>query len=138
MKVFFDTSTLIKKYIDESASENVLELFLQAEEVILSPVSKIEFVSALTRLQNTQFIDDELFEIAYSEFLEDSQDFTYIPFDSSLELNVIEYIKKYKLRTLDGIQLASAKISGANQFVTSDKKLYEAAIIELKLKSVFL
>ncbi|MBK7058742.1 MAG: type II toxin-antitoxin system VapC family toxin [Leptospiraceae bacterium] len=52
MKSFFDTSSLVKKYIDESGSDTVTELFQNSDEVVLSPITRIEFQSALQRLVN--------------------------------------------------------------------------------------
>ena len=127
MKSFFDTSSLVKKYIDESGSDTVTELFQNSDEVVLSPITRIEFQSALQRLVNSNILTQESYEIALAEFTQDSVEYEFIKFDLTLEELVLTVIKKYGLRSLDGIQLASAKMSNADQFVTSDTKLFEAA-----------
>ena len=137
MKSFFDTSSLVKKYIDEDGSDTVLEFFQNSNEIVLSPITRIEFLSALQRLVNSNFLTQESYEIALVEFTQDSIDYEFIKFDSSLEELVLQVIKKYGLRSLDGIQLASAKVSNSDQFVTSDSKLFEAAQKELTQKSIF-
>lgn len=137
MKSFFDTSSLVKKYIDESGSDTVTELFNNSDEVVLAPITRIEFQSALQRLVNSNILNHESYEIALAEFTQDSIDYEFLKFDSTLEELVIEVIRKYGLRSLDGIQLASAKISNADQFVTSDTKLFEAAEKELTKKNIF-
>ncbi len=137
MKSFFDTSSLVKKYIDEDGSDTVLEFFQNSNEIVLSPITRIEFQSALQRLVNSNFLTQESYEIALVEFTQDSIDYEFIKFDSSLEELVLQVIKKYGLRSLDGIQLASAKVSNSDQFVTSDSKLFEAAQKELTQKSIF-
>ena len=118
MKSFFDTSSLIKKYIDENGSEVVSELFENSDEIVLSPITRIEFLSALQRLVNSNFLTQESYEIALSEFTQDSVDYEFLKFDSSLEELVLQVVKKYGLRSLDGIQLASAKISNSDGFFT--------------------
>ncbi|MDX1959148.1 MAG: type II toxin-antitoxin system VapC family toxin [Leptospiraceae bacterium] len=137
MKSFFDTSSLVKKYIDETGSDTVTVLFENSDEVVLSPITRIEFLSAMQRLVNSNILTQENYKIALSEFTQDSVEFEYIKFDSILEEHVYEVIKKYGLRSLDGIQLASAKISNADQFITSDTKLFEAALKELTQKNIF-
>ncbi|HRG75721.1 MAG TPA: type II toxin-antitoxin system VapC family toxin [Leptospiraceae bacterium] len=137
MKSFFDTSSLVKKYIDESGSDTVTELFQNSDEVVLSPITRIEFQSALQRLVNSNILTQESYEIALAEFTQDSVEYEFIKFDLTLEELVLAVIKKYGLRSLDGIQLASAKMSNADQFVTSDTKLFEAAEKELTKKNIF-
>ncbi|HMV43265.1 MAG TPA: type II toxin-antitoxin system VapC family toxin [Leptospiraceae bacterium] len=138
MKSFFDTSALVKKYIEEDGSDAVSELFQNSDEIALSPITRIEFQSALQRLVNTNVLTQESYEIALAEFTEDSVDYEFISFNSTLEELVIEVIKKYGLRSLDGIQLAAAKISKSDQFITSDTKLFEAAKKELPQKNIFI
>lgn len=127
----------MKKYIDESGSDTVTELFQNSDEVVLSPITRIEFQSALQRLVNSNILTQESYEIALAEFTQDSVEYEFIKFDLTLEELVLAVIKKYGLRSLDGIQLASAKMSNADQFVTSDTKLFEAAEKELTKKNIF-
>lgn len=127
MKAFFDTSSLIKNYIEEDGSERVSQIILQANEIIIALISRIEFVSAMQRLKNTGFLLSEDYNIALSEFYEDSKDFELIAFDLHLENLSIELSKKYGLRTLDSIQLASCVTSNMDVFITSDEKLFLAA-----------
>ena len=47
-------------------------------------------------------------------------------------------IKKHEMKTLDSIQLAAAIIAAADIFVTSDKKLYNSAVSELKYDNTFI
>ncbi|MCB1193471.1 MAG: type II toxin-antitoxin system VapC family toxin [Leptospiraceae bacterium] len=134
MRSFFDTSALIKKYIDEVGSDTVTKLVLESDEIVLSPITRMEFISALQRLINTGFLLRKDYEITIEEFQLDMTDFDFVEFNQTLELLVIELIKKYGLRSLDGIQLASAKIANPDRFITSDKKLYEASQKELQDK----
>ena len=75
MKSFFDTSSLVKKYIDEDGSDTVLEFFQNSNEIVLSPITRIEFQSALQRLVNSNFLTQESYEIALVEFTQDSIDY---------------------------------------------------------------
>jgi uncharacterized protein len=137
LNLFFDTSSLIKKYIEEVGSDSGFDLCMQADEIALSAITRMEFFSALSRLLHTGYIDKESFEIACQEFEEDCKDYTFMQFEKSTENKAIELLKNYHLRTLDSIQLASAKLSNSSKFITSDKKLFEVAVKELKIECVF-
>ena len=50
MNYYFDTSALIKRYIDEEGSDSVERLFEQAESISVSFITKIECVFTLRRL----------------------------------------------------------------------------------------
>lgn len=126
MKVFIDTSSLIKNYIEENGTEEVSEIFQKSSHILLSPITKIEFVSALQRLVNTNFLAKDSFDLAMNEFLSDSNDFEYQTFDKKTEMLSIDLLQKYRIRTLDAIQLASSLALDIDLFVTSDKRLFEA------------
>lgn len=50
MKLYFDTSALVKKYICETGSENADKLFLSASEIYISIIGHVEAVSSFRRL----------------------------------------------------------------------------------------
>jgi predicted nucleic acid-binding protein len=50
MICFFDTSALIKKYINELGTE-LVRLRLQSTSVVVSSVAKIECISVISRLK---------------------------------------------------------------------------------------
>lgn len=133
MKLFIDTSSLIKKYIEESGSDKLISLIMEANEIIISPITKIEFFSALSRLLHTGYIDKESYRIASHEFEIDYKDFNIILFEESIETLALELLK-----TLDSIQLASVKHSESSKFVTSDKELFDSAEKELKIETIFI
>ncbi|NBU98783.1 MAG: PIN domain-containing protein [Spirochaetia bacterium] len=126
MKLFLDTSSLIKKYIEESGSDKLISLIMEANEVTISPITKIEFFSALSRLLHTGYIDKESYRIASHEFEIDYKDFNIILFQESIENLALELLRTYNLKTLDSIQLASVKQSESSKFVTSDKNYFSS------------
>ena len=138
MKLFIDTSSLIKKYIEESGSDKLISLIMEANEIIISPITKIEFFSALSRLLHTGYIDKESYRIASHEFEIDYRDYNIILFQESIENLALELLRIYNLKTLDSIQLASVKHSESSKFVISDKKLFNSAQKELKIETIFI
>ena len=49
MKIFFDSSALVKRYIQESGTAKVNDLFVQTDQVFVSIIALPEVISALTR-----------------------------------------------------------------------------------------
>jgi predicted nucleic acid-binding protein len=127
VKTFFDTSALVKNYIEEEGSLEVTDLIFKSHEIYVSPVTKIEFFSTLNRLFNTNKLNLESYKIAEKEFITDIINFTVIDFNQALSNLAIESVRKFSLKTLDSIQLSSAIHSNSHCFVTSDKKLYEVS-----------
>ena len=57
MILFFDTSALIKRYLNEVGTEKVESLFESATLIIVSSTAQLECASAFQRLLKTKFID---------------------------------------------------------------------------------
>jgi len=49
-KVFFDTSAFVKRYVNESGSQEVIEICQQADELAMSIIGPAEVISTLCRL----------------------------------------------------------------------------------------
>lgn len=129
MNIYFDTSALIKKYIEENGSQNVDKLFLSADQVLVSAISEIESISTLKRLLVEKEISDNDFNLIKNEIKTDFSFFSTIELDSDVIETSIGIIEKYKLKSLDSIQLGSA-LCNKDQiefFISCDTKLLKAA-----------
>ena len=127
MRVFLDTSALLKRYIQESGSAQVDGIFDRADEIVLSPVTRIEACSAIQRrFRENSFTPAEL-KTLVEEMEKDLEFFHFVKFTADLESLAVSSVSKYSLRTLDSIQLASAIVSRPDLLVTSDKRLADAA-----------
>jgi len=132
MIFFFDTSALIKRYIAESGSEKVDDLFKIAITIITSPVTKIEIYSTINRLRSEKALSEDDYSRLNEEIQYDFKYFKVLSFTQEIESLSIYLIEKHTLRTLDSIQLASclSQKDFVNSFVVSDRKLKQAAEIE--------
>ena len=132
MILFFDTSALIKRYISETGSNKVDELFEISENIIVSPVTKIEAYSTLKRLLATNLISEEDYETVKSNIDYDFSYFTVVSLNEKIEKEAIKLIERHQLKTLDSIQLASClyRKGDIRDFVVSDVKLKNAAEVE--------
>ena len=112
MKIFLDTSSLIKLYHNEIGTDILDRLFEDNEvgEIFLSDIAKVEFTSAIWKKVRTKDLtSDEATDIIAS-FLDDYDKYTFIDVDSELISIARDLVVKYGLkglRTLDSVQLAS-------------------------------
>jgi predicted nucleic acid-binding protein len=130
MKIFLDTSSLVKLYhreTDTAELENLLSSII-INTFFLSEISKIEFASTVCKKVRTNEIT-ELEALTTLELFEsDFEKFVFIPLDSIIieqARNLTSKYGKQGLRTLDGIQLSTSVYLAkqAQLFITSDKLL---------------
>jgi len=132
LKAFIDTSSLIKKYIQEQNSDKFNSFLDDVSQVIVSPVYFVEINAAFQRIFREKKITSKEREYLKNEAFRDYEYFYKINWNEKLEKNALDIAEKYALKTLDSLQLASAVLSGADIFVTSDKILLRAARKEIK------
>jgi predicted nucleic acid-binding protein len=112
MKIFLDTSSLVKLYHAESGTDELDKILDEnsVREIYLSEIAKIEFNSAVWKKVRTKdLIKEEAVSIIES-FQEDYPNYSFVSTDHSLLMTARDLVAKYGLvglRTLDSIQLAS-------------------------------
>jgi len=137
MKIFLDTSSLIKLYHSEKGTENMDKLFddFVIEEIYLSDVSKVEFNSAIWKKVRTKELTvDEANELIKS-FEKDYKNYIFVEVGPEIIDNAGGLVTKYGhkgLRTLDSIQLAtSLKVKSEISFAsTADVLLKSIMVLE--------
>lgn len=127
MRVFVDTSTLFKKYVDEPGSPDFDGLLNEAAEIIVSPLTRIEMHAALAKCVREKSLPIDYAEKLRVEIKKDFAFYSRVYWNENLEEKSVEIAQKLSLKTLDAIQLASGVLSGADIFVTSDRRLFEEA-----------
>ena len=137
MKYFFDTSTLVKIYHKEAGTEKALSIYKSQNSIVISELSKIEFISTVHRKFRDTEINEEVLNKVLEKFLFDIDNRYEILIFSSMVINeafdlICKYSKKKALRTLDSIQLAFFEIycDDSDILVCSDIKLGEIAQLE--------
>lgn len=132
MRIFLDTSSLIKKYAVEEGSDDLEMVLKEATEIIVSPITWIESRNSLSRMYREKIIDQEECLLLRNELKKDFNFFNRVLWSDALEEKAIEIVEERHLKTLDSIQLAAGILSNADLFVSSDKKLLAAAKKVLK------
>lgn len=132
MKIFTDASTILKKYVFETGSEDLGILLEGVTDIAVSPTCLLEMHSALNRRIKEKTLLSKDVNSILSEIKKDFRYFNIILWTQKLEELGLEIIHKYDLRSLDAIVLSAGKLSNPDMFVTSDKLLYQMARKELK------
>ena len=132
MRAFIDTSTLFKKYVEEKGTAELLSLLDDVSDIIISPVTYIEIVNALSRYCATNKLGTKEFNKIKQEVDVDSGYFSRVPLSDELETIATHLCRKYELKAYDLVQLSAAIIAKPKFFLTSDKQLYNVAKKEIK------
>lgn len=132
MSAYIDTSALVKCYIREPRSLEVLDWTEAQEEVATSPLALVEFRCVLARRQRAGQIDAPLERVALAEFDRDVQSRSWRIYLDANSLftearQLIDLIPELSLRALDALHLAYARHYGVESFATADKHQAQAA-----------
>ena len=140
MKLFLDTSSLIKLYYKEDGTAKLDKIFVDyvVEEIFLSEISITEFFSAIYKKVRTKDLSLQNADDVLGAFTNDKDKFTFIAVDNAVISTSQVLLKKYGLkglRALDAIQFASAySIREQIDFVVSDDKLLNSFLTHEGIK----
>ncbi len=127
MRVFFDSSSLAKRYIREKGSDEVEEILKVASEVGLSMIAPAEVLSALNRLRRQRSIAQGQCDRVKRALFSDLEDVSVVGMTNSVVAGAIGLLEEQSIKTLDAIHVASAVEWDAELFVSSDKRQLAAA-----------
>lgn len=129
MKVYLDTSALLKLYHEEENSDSVFSLVQgDVEAIMLSEIAVLEFRSALWKKVRMKELTEKVAAGVIACFGTDIEKYEWVSIDSEIVASAAEMLMRYGaegLRTLDSIQLASALMLKGESciFVTADSLL---------------
>jgi predicted nucleic acid-binding protein len=128
MLVFFDTSAFVKRYINESGTDKVLEWCDKATEIGLSGIVLPEIISAFCRLRREKRISGVQYQQLKSSLMADIEDAALCDLVPAVLAQSILSLENNVLRGMDAIHVGSAVVLKADVFVSSDKRQCEAAV----------
>jgi len=136
---FFDSSGLVKRYVQEKGSDWVLSATdpARGNVVYVSRVAGVEVVSAIARLHRGRFLSDADARMCLERFRYDLvRQYRVIELRPDVADRAMDVAERYGLRAYDAVQLASA-IEASNAcrmlkiqlaaLVSSDEALNTAA-----------
>ena len=110
MFLYLDSSALVKRYVDEPHSEEVVDLMDEALAIGTSAISRVEVGAALARAARGNRLDAEGERGAHEEFAEDWPDFGKVPVTDTLLTRAESLARRHGLKAYDAVQLAAALI----------------------------
>lgn len=135
MILYLDTSALVKKYVDEPHSAEVIAAWKSAWGIATSAVAWAEMLAAVYRKAVEARVAKARIERVVRLFREDWASFIIVEIDNRLNEAIRKVIASHALRGFDAIHLASALTIGsavADDFLFGcyDERLNQAARAE--------
>ena len=127
MRVFFDGSAFVKRYVSEAGTDAVLDWCDQITEIVLSGIALPELISAFFRLHCESRITDMQYRQLKSLLLADIEDAAICDLTPAVLVQAIFSLEKSVLRGMDAIHIGSAIALKVDVFVSADKRQLEAA-----------
>src|SRR2546423_6628820 len=143
MEAFWDTSAVMKLYVNEPDARPFRRLARAPESLLISIFTLHELHCGLHRKESQKALRPGMAEVLYESFREKvkGEFFRLITYDARVEQHALEVVQRcYSagqpvfLRVLDALQLASALAAGATEIVSSDTRMRQgAALFGIKL-----
>lgn len=129
---YFDTSALVKRYVDEAGRGEVLRL-LRRYDVVTSAILPIEVRSALRRRLSDGTLDAARVTAMLPRLASDRAYWTFVEIGTDLLTAAETLVATHPIRTLDAIHVASAQLFRTRLsihellFVSADTRQIDAA-----------
>ncbi len=127
MRVFFDSSAFVKRYVSESGTNAVLRWCDQASEIALSGIALAEIISSFCRLRREAKITETQYVQLKTLLLTDIEDAAIADLTAVVLSQAILSLEGNVLRGMDAIHIGSALALKADVFVSADKRQLGAA-----------
>ena len=133
MWTYFDTSALVKRYIDEPGRREVLRL-LRRNECVTSAVLPVELRSGLRRRAAEGSLEAAQLPAILKHVAADRPYWTLVDVGTEVLAGAEALVAAHPIRTLDAIHVASAQLFVARVsmpdliFVSADKRQTETAV----------
>ncbi len=129
MRLFLDTSALVKVYVLEPGSQCIAELMASADGIAVSALAEVEVVSALNRLRREKKLPPADYRRIMSELSADLETFDIVQIDRGVIEGAVQLLEhSLPLRAADALHLASALEAGAEHFISADRRQRTAAM----------
>ena len=134
MNLFFDTSALVKFFHEEEGTDIVTELILdQNNEVWISELGRLEFISTVFRRFRNKELDEERLNTAVNSFENQISEFNIEPLGHAVleeaELFIKNHGRTHGLKAMDALHLGSFSLIFEKDwsFVVADDNLCKVA-----------
>jgi predicted nucleic acid-binding protein len=127
LNVFFDSSALAKRYIEEKGSDQVQAILSSASALAVSVICIPEIVSALCRRRHERKVSTQEYRNAKASILSDIDDATVIGITETVIAQAVALLEQFPLRSADALHVACASEWSTELFVSADDRQCAAA-----------
>lgn len=127
MRMVFDSSAFVKRYIEERGSNTVEKTLQEASELGLSVICIPEIISALNRRRREKRLSDSAYRQIKAHLSKDVVDIMVLNVTTPVIEQAIKLLETNRLRAMDALHVACAVIWQVDLFVSADKRQLEAA-----------
>lgn len=127
MRVYFDSSALAKRYIEERGTPEVLTWCERADELALSVIAIPELFSACCRLRREGRLDAQQYQGIKRNLLADIEDALLCETSAAVIQHAVRALETHPLRGMDAIHIGAALVCGADVFLSADTRQCQAA-----------
>jgi len=127
LNVFFDSSALAKRYIEEKGSDRVQAILSSASALAVSIICVPEIVSALCRRRRERKLSTEDYQKTKALVLSDIDDATVIGITEEVTARAVALLERFPLRSADALHVACASEWSTDVFVSADDRQCTAA-----------
>ncbi|MEM4425885.1 MAG: type II toxin-antitoxin system VapC family toxin [Candidatus Nezhaarchaeales archaeon] len=138
--VYLDSSVVVKRYVEESGSDQVRSLYISAYNGLVKIAFSLwnvgEVLEVLSRSRAKGLISIEDYQITKTRFLSETWRLTklgcllIVPIRLSTLKASWRIVEKHHVHQADALQIASAKAVNASEFLVADRKLHQIALEE--------
>jgi uncharacterized protein len=129
---YFDTSALVKQYVDETGAAAARQL-LRRHRIVSSRLAPLELMSALSRRRAVAEISAVQWERVVRDLQSDRAHWDLLAVTEAVLTRAEKVVQATRLRSLDALHVASAQVSSSLvglrlPFVTADARQRDAAM----------
>ena len=134
--IYFDTSALVKRFVQEKGSPVVQSLFKSAAGIATAKIAYAEIFAGLSRKLRERSVSKAQYSTACRQFESEWHAYVRIELQDDILALARDLIQRHPLRGFDAVHLASAlrlkaAIAEEMRFVAADKNLLKAAQSEM-------
>ena len=136
-RIYLDTSAIAKRYLEETGSnviDEVYELAEQGKVILMSSAWNIgEVLGVFTKRRSRGELTKKEFEVCVIDFLLETlklvrmNSFFFIPIVSHVLLDAIKLVLKYYIYEADALQIATSRFVNSDIFLSADEGLVNIA-----------
>lgn len=108
MILYLDTSALVKAYISEHRSAEVIAKMKSADIVATHLIAFVEAHAAFSRLKREKKINEQAFEMTKTAFVHDWENYLQVENSKNLIQLAVDLAEVFALRAYDSVHLAAA------------------------------